>query len=312
VSFESDGFAGKFPADPELPAYLARDVAWCAGKLIEWAHFGPSQFGTSKPAIDPLTRACSLLNDIERAAPLIWQLKPHLSVIYPRGFKCDSFAGVRAQNYHDTAIEIGVAVLEEVAEAIDSELIYGGFIESEDGRTVCKLKIPGLNFVNLDNTDLSERLREFEPLDTEFFFIHILRERDRWIYSSGVAAGTGHRELDGIESDEGVISSANETELNDDKGAEPNIVEPTNEEILALSPRQYYILKSLLLLGATSANTRCTTEKIAKRAEGNAANPVQFKEPVADLKRRNLIRTKEGSGGGCWLTQPGQQLAEKL
>ena len=98
----------------------------------------------------------------------------------------------------------------------------------------------------------------------------------------------------------------------DDAEAVPTVTESQVDEPPALSERQYLILQSLLEMNATSASNRCTTDKIAKRAEGAKANPVQFKVPIANLKRRKLVHTKEGRGGGCWLTTSGKTIAEKL
>jgi hypothetical protein len=41
-------------------------------------------------------------------------------------------------------------------------------------------------------------------------------------------------------------------------------------------------------------------------------DPNQFKEVIADLKRLKYIDTKEGRGGGCWLSDSGRRRAEKL
>ena len=79
-----------------------------------------------------------------------------------------------------------------------------------------------------------------------------------------------------------------------------------------LSDRQYLILKTMKLLKAVSADSRCATDEIAKKAEGLEAAPVQFKGPIATLKSLGFLKTKEGRGGGCWLTGDGLRWAEKL
>jgi hypothetical protein len=83
------------------------------------------------------------------------------------------------------------------------------------------------------------------------------------------------------------------------------------EAVPVLSQRQYYILQAMLRLGATSPDTLRTTIEIAKKADPDA-DPDAFKEPIADLKKRNFIATKEGRGGGCWLTPEGLTLARHL
>jgi hypothetical protein len=77
-----------------------------------------------------------------------------------------------------------------------------------------------------------------------------------------------------------------------------------DHEIPVLSTRQYEILEAMHLLKAFDAAKRKTTNKIVDKAE-RGANPEGFKEPIADLKRRGLVATKEGRGGGCWLTPEG-------
>jgi hypothetical protein len=79
-----------------------------------------------------------------------------------------------------------------------------------------------------------------------------------------------------------------------------------------LSQRQYDILEALYLLKAFSCDSRVTTAQVAKRAEGPCVNPEAFKEPIADLKHKKLIDTKDGRGGGCWLTDDGRRLIERL
>lgn len=79
-----------------------------------------------------------------------------------------------------------------------------------------------------------------------------------------------------------------------------------------LSARQYLILQSLLEMGAVAANKRENTEAIATKAEGSLADVNGFKEPIAELKQQGFIETKEGRGGGCWLTTSGKNTAEKL
>jgi DNA-binding IscR family transcriptional regulator len=69
-------------------------------------------------------------------------------------------------------------------------------------------------------------------------------------------------------------------------------------------------LAAMLELSAVDDQRRATTEEIAKRTEGPDVDPKQFKEPVADLKRRGLINSTAGRGGGCRLTAKGMTVAQ--
>lgn len=84
------------------------------------------------------------------------------------------------------------------------------------------------------------------------------------------------------------------------------------EDSVVLSERQYEILQAMSILKATDPARRKTTEEIAEAAEGRECNPEVFKRPIADLKRRGLVATKDGRGGGCWLTNTGRSLLEQL
>lgn len=92
----------------------------------------------------------------------------------------------------------------------------------------------------------------------------------------------------------------------------PPKADPPPDEIPALSHRQYVTLQTLLKMRATSADARQTTAKIVERAEGKAADYVQFKRDIASLKAAGFIDTKSGAGGGCWLTTEGRKLANRL
>lgn len=78
-----------------------------------------------------------------------------------------------------------------------------------------------------------------------------------------------------------------------------------------LSPRQFDCLEALRGLGATNADKKATTGDVALHAEGKTAEPVNFKEPIASLKRQGLVHTQEGRGGGVYLTEIGLQVAER-
>jgi hypothetical protein len=76
------------------------------------------------------------------------------------------------------------------------------------------------------------------------------------------------------------------------------------------SERQLNILQAMLEMGATSFDERVTTEQIVAKAEPPGTDAGLLKESIADLKRRRLIDTKKGNGGGCWLQPEGVRLVE--
>jgi Mn-dependent DtxR family transcriptional regulator len=80
----------------------------------------------------------------------------------------------------------------------------------------------------------------------------------------------------------------------------------------ALSDRQYDLLEALYRAKAFHADAKQTTLEVAQKAEGPGVNPEAFKEPIAGLKRLRLVDTKEGRGGGCWLTSSGRRLIKQI
>jgi hypothetical protein len=80
----------------------------------------------------------------------------------------------------------------------------------------------------------------------------------------------------------------------------------------ALSDRQYETLDALLDLKAFDPAHKATTPEIAKRAVGASAYPKWFKKAIAGLKRLGLVGTKEGRGGGCWLTPAGRAFIQRI
>jgi hypothetical protein len=75
-----------------------------------------------------------------------------------------------------------------------------------------------------------------------------------------------------------------------------------------LTERQRLVVAALAELKARSREQRRSAEDVAKRAFGNddASNA---KQPLADLKRLELVDSVEGRGGGSWLTQAGVEWA---
>jgi hypothetical protein len=79
-----------------------------------------------------------------------------------------------------------------------------------------------------------------------------------------------------------------------------------------LNGRDREVLKVLLDGEAFDSDHLMRTADIALKAAGKAADPNQYKEVIVKLKTLGYVETKEGRGGGCWLTAPGRQRAEKL
>jgi hypothetical protein len=78
-----------------------------------------------------------------------------------------------------------------------------------------------------------------------------------------------------------------------------------------LSERQLEVLEALHQLKAFDSNTRRTTDNVAVRVGGKDANPACFKEPIVELTSLGLVGTKQGRGGGCWLTAKGKERIER-
>ncbi len=73
-----------------------------------------------------------------------------------------------------------------------------------------------------------------------------------------------------------------------------------------LSDRQRDILQTLFERGSFDADHRLTTDEVVEEVCGKGrGNSETFKVPIADLARRKLVSTKEGRGGGVWLTLQG-------
>lgn len=79
-----------------------------------------------------------------------------------------------------------------------------------------------------------------------------------------------------------------------------------------LSDRAQLVLIAMLELGATQSDHRKSTEEIAAKALGGQADANALKNVMSELNTRDLIDSKTGRGGGCWLTEKGRARAEKL
>jgi len=79
-----------------------------------------------------------------------------------------------------------------------------------------------------------------------------------------------------------------------------------------LGERAQLVLTVLRNGKAFDSDHRMRTSDIAAKAAGKQADPNQYKEVIAGLKRLGYVDTKEGRSGGCWLTTAGQRRAGKL
>jgi hypothetical protein len=77
-----------------------------------------------------------------------------------------------------------------------------------------------------------------------------------------------------------------------------------------LSDRQRDILQVLLKSRAFDVDHRMTTVEISRQVAGPGVVTASFGRPIANLKHRGLVMTKEGRDGGCWLTASGRELIQ--
>jgi hypothetical protein len=79
-----------------------------------------------------------------------------------------------------------------------------------------------------------------------------------------------------------------------------------------LGDRAQLVLVAMLQLKAFDADSRQSTAAIAKRALGPGVDANSLKPVVSELVTRELIDSRTGRGGGCWLKPAGRERAEKL
>jgi hypothetical protein len=79
-----------------------------------------------------------------------------------------------------------------------------------------------------------------------------------------------------------------------------------------LSDRSQLVLVAMLEIEALDSDRRKPTEDIAAKALGPGTDANSLKNVMAELKTRELVSSKLGRGGGCWLTDKGRKRAEKL
>ncbi len=79
-----------------------------------------------------------------------------------------------------------------------------------------------------------------------------------------------------------------------------------------LSDRAQIILVAMLEMDAFDSDSRRSTEEIAAKGLGGHADANAHKGVMAELKTCQLVESKTGRGGGCWLTAAGRARTEKL
>ncbi len=74
---------------------------------------------------------------------------------------------------------------------------------------------------------------------------------------------------------------------------------------LPLVDRELDVLQALCELNALDEDSRVTANAIAKKATGDE-EPDRVKREIANLARLECVASKEGRGGGSWITERGQ------
>jgi hypothetical protein len=95
------------------------------------------------------------------------------------------------------------------------------------------------------------------------------------------------------------------------KNAAEDILTAWQVDAENLTPNQQEILLAMLELGAISITTRKKSDQIAKKAWGSRKSD-SARRLIAGLGKLDLVDTKEGPTGGCFLTPRGQTVAGKM
>jgi hypothetical protein len=77
-----------------------------------------------------------------------------------------------------------------------------------------------------------------------------------------------------------------------------------------LCDRAQLVLQTLATRKAVDSDSRVTTAVVVAASGGKDSVP--YKTVIADLRERGYLQTKEGRGGGVWLTDKGKERAAKL
>jgi hypothetical protein len=82
--------------------------------------------------------------------------------------------------------------------------------------------------------------------------------------------------------------------------------------LTVLNKTMYDFLEALCREKAFDPDHLQTTSNIAKVVAGEFVNAEQFKAVVSKLKQLGLADTREGRGGGCWITKQGEDLIRSV
>jgi hypothetical protein len=95
------------------------------------------------------------------------------------------------------------------------------------------------------------------------------------------------------------------------EAAEP--ATPEGQDIdIPLSDSEQELLQAAFELQAFDSDSRKTAEEIVKEAVAPTADTNSYKNCLANLVENKFLESKQGSGGGYWLTKSGKERAEKL
>ena len=78
-----------------------------------------------------------------------------------------------------------------------------------------------------------------------------------------------------------------------------------------ISERENEILRALLMLGATNKKMRVSRLKAARRVDPDCIAS-SYNWAIASLSKKGLIQSRQGPGGGIWLTTEGITVATAL
>jgi hypothetical protein len=89
-------------------------------------------------------------------------------------------------------------------------------------------------------------------------------------------------------------------------------VQKVARQLSTPSDRQRDILQMLYQRDAFDEDHRQTTAEITTAVEGlGRGSPENLKRPIADLARKQLVRTKAHRNGGVWLTKEGKKYIKR-
>lgn len=110
-------------------------------------------------------------------------------------------------------------------------------------------------------------------------------------------------------------TGAGKPDLSGSFGSNPTGIGQGDESAIhdePLAERAQTMLVAMLERNLFDSDHRQSTAEIAVKAFGDVADSNALKRVMANLKACNLIASKQGRGGGFWLTKDGKKRAEKL